>query len=77
MSTLSYRDCCDRVVAAAKTALPGQTILWAAKYAMAGRYFSDPEKMACQAQYILSNLSGWRGDEAKLVKARLKEIANV
>jgi hypothetical protein len=33
--------------------------------------------MACQAQYILSNLSGWRGDEAKLVKARLKEIANV
>lgn len=49
-------------------------IQYAASYALAAeRMHLTGEAWRVQCLYILGNLSGWRGEEAKAVKAWLKE----
>ena len=39
--------------------------------------YTAGEAQKIQATYILGNLSGWRGDEAALVRAVIKKFAKV
>jgi len=47
---------------------------YAKSYARAGLGMTDPEEIRTQALYILVNTSRWRGDQARTVKAELKQI---
>lgn len=73
MADLSFKECCDRVVAAAKVKKSGD-IMYAATYASAGLRMTDPEEIRVQILYILNNLSGWRGPEAKETKDAFKKL---
>jgi hypothetical protein len=46
---------------------------YAKAYAQAGLSMSSMDYIKVQALYILSNLSGWRGENAKVVKQIMKE----
>jgi hypothetical protein len=69
---MTFEQACRRIIIAATDAKPSAMIQYAASYAAAGRHMTDPEEIRVQKLYILNNLSAWRGDEAKLVKAALK-----
>jgi len=75
IGTLAFNEVCQRVIWAAMNAKPGSTIQYAKSYAHAGISMTDRKMIAVQALYILSNLAGWRGDEARMVKATLKQFA--
>ena len=45
-----------------------------AKEAESAYYQYGMEGLTTQVAYVLSNLSGWRGDEAKSVKAELRKL---
>lgn len=75
LGTAAFNDACKRVCRAAKSAKPGSLIHYAATYASAGRHMTDRREIRVQALYILSNLSHWRGDEARTVKAVFKQFA--
>ena len=75
MSTeLTWNDCCMAVCNAAYGKTSGN-ICYAAGYAQAGRRMHSDRERGVQALYILNNIQHWRGDEAKAVRARLKEFA--
>jgi hypothetical protein len=74
--TVAFQECCQRVIRAAKEAKPHNMIQYARTYAEAGLGMHDRHSIKSQALYILSNLGTWRGEEAKMVKAQLKEFAN-
>ena len=66
---LGFHDCCKRISDNA-----GQKALnWAVNYARAGLYMAEgSEEARVQALYIVGNITHWRGEEAKLVRASLK-----
>lgn len=72
MGTLAFHEACQRVIRAAKDAKPGALIHYGAAYAREGMRMHDMQHIKVQALYILNNLSAWRGDEARMVKATLK-----
>lgn len=75
IGTIAFNECCQRVIRAAMNAKPGSTIQYAKSYAHVGKNMTDRKMIAVQALYILSNLAGWRGDEARMVKSTLKQFA--
>jgi hypothetical protein len=72
MGTLAFHEACQRVIRAASQAKPDALIQYAASYAKRGMQMRDMHEIKVQALYILNNLSAWRGDEARIVKATLK-----
>lgn len=75
LNQLDWHGLCCRVIDAAAGKPAGQAIHYAASYARAGKDIHSPEGRKAQAFYILSNLNGWRGPEARTVKALLQEYA--
>jgi hypothetical protein len=78
---LSFEECCRAVLAAKQRGEGGSMMAYAASYAQTGlndaamsAYGAKHEGQRVQALYIRSNLSAWRGDEAKRVKASLDAI---
>lgn len=63
-----------KAIIAAASKSQGGNIQYAASYARAGLGMIGEERRV-QALYILSNLSGWRGEEAKAVKEALKSFS--
>jgi hypothetical protein len=50
-----------------------KALSWAVGYAIEGmKYANNSDAAICQSLYILNNISGWRGDVAKEVRATLK-----
>lgn len=77
IGTVAFNEVCLRVCNAAKNNPNNSNLQYAAGYASAGRRMHDREEIRVQALYILSNLQYWRGDEARTVKALLKQFAEV
>ena len=48
---------------------------YAVNYAKHGLYITDPHEMKVQSLYILNNMTHWRGDLAKEVRATLKVVS--
>ena len=69
-SPVSFNVICRTVLVSSKTNE------YAKAYAAAGLGMTNPEEIRVQALYLLSNLSHWRGPEAKATKASLKLFAN-
>jgi hypothetical protein len=67
VGTLAFTEACQRVIAHC----PNE---YAKRYAREGLKMTDRGEIAYQALYILSNTVTWRGDEAKMVKAALREF---
>ncbi len=67
IGTLAFNEACQRVI----RSCPNR---YAVAYAQAGKGMTDRHEIKTQALYILSNTSGWRGEEAKMVKATLKQF---
>lgn len=74
IGTLAFTECCQRVIRAAAKRPQAAGLQFAASYAQSGLRLYEREAIRAQALYILDNLSGWRGDEARMVKAQLKEF---
>lgn len=68
MGTLAFNECCQRILNCDKA--NG----FAKAYARAGLRMTDPEEIHVQAMYILSNIQHWHGNDAKLVRATLKQF---
>jgi hypothetical protein len=65
-----FVDLCQRVVGD-----PGCKNPYARSYAETGIALCvTREEIEVQCLYILNNISGWRGEEAKLVRAGLKDL---
>lgn len=73
-SLTEFTDACNRVIHAANFAEDGAMIKYAASYARAGLVMHDREEVRVQALYILSNLGGWRGADARATKDVLKQF---
>lgn len=71
---MTWEQACKAVVNAAKRS-QGANIKFAAAYADVGRGMTSEVSRRTQALYILSNLSGWRGEEAKEVREFFKGVA--
>ena len=71
----AFRAACRHVLTAARGAKPDAMIQYAAAYADAGLGMTDRAAIRTQSMYILSNLSGWRGDEARATRETLKKFA--
>lgn len=71
---LTFKDASMAVVDAARRNPQNNGLQYAATYAKAGiKLAKDAQKV--QALYILNNISTWRGEEAKRVRAFFKEFA--
>ena len=55
-------------------AKPEAMINYAKAYAKAGLGLWTAEEITTQIKYILANLSTWRGEQARTVKASLREL---
>lgn len=64
---LSFHDCCVQVF----EHCPDE---YAKAYAKAGLTLHGADEVRVQALYILNNMQHWRGERARSVRARLKEI---
>ncbi|QGZ14307.1 hypothetical protein PP940_gp027 [Rhizobium phage RL2RES] len=69
-----WNEACQAVVKKAQSSLPGTLIQYGAAYAQRG-YMMYGEERRVQALYILNNLSGWRGEEAKKTKEVFKRAS--
>ena len=65
IGTLAFNEACARVLAHCKDE-------YAKSYARAGLSMTDREEIRVQALYILSNMTGWRGEQAVLVRTTLR-----
>lgn len=74
MKGFEWHDLCCIVERLALTKPTSQLIHYAAGYARAGKHITGTEAKRAQAQYILNNLGGWKGPEARQVKAKLREF---
>jgi len=74
VTPMTWMQCCFAVCKAAQDN-PVGNLPYAASYASAGRRMHDAEEQRVQALYILNNITHWRGDLAKRVRASLKEFA--
>ena len=54
-----------------------KSLSWAVNYAIAGICMPDSEALRVQVIYVLNNISHWRGEVAKEVRATLKKYAGV
>ena len=74
---LTWNQCCFAVCKAAADGGNKGNMAYAAGYASAGRARGgmEGEERRVQALYILNNITHWRGDLAKTVRARLKEFS--
>ena len=68
---MSKQEAIDKIILAANRLRARGLIHYAAAYAKADATMTGRD-WEVQCLYILNNLSGWRGDEAKAVKAFLK-----
>lgn len=62
---LTFRAICTLI-------LQSPTSPEAKAYARAGRVMTDPDAIESQALYLLSNLSTWRGEQARQAKTALR-----
>ena len=67
---MTFQECCNSIIAHQDQ----PSLNYAVGYAKAGRHMTDPHEIRVQALYILNNMSYWRGDIAKEVRASLKKI---
>lgn len=67
---LSFDDCCRAIVRNRNE----KALNYAVNYARAGIGMTG-EEARVQALYILGNITHWRGDEAKAVRAALKKFS--
>lgn len=74
---LTFHECCQAVVDACKDPKQVQQVNYAFGYACSGLLMSYPDAVQVQAIYILNNITRWRGDIAKEVRASLKIIGKV
>jgi hypothetical protein len=65
-----WNDACRAILKAAEASKEGDAIRYGASYAQAGIGMTG-EYRRVQALYIRNNLSGWKGEEARAVKAVL------
>lgn len=77
---LTFEECCRAVIDAQRRGEGGSMMAYAAAYAQTGlndaamtAYGSKASGQQVQALYIAANLTGWRGDEARKVKAALRQ----
>lgn len=66
---LTFHECCAAICASAKANL------YAKAYAEAGLDLMAPAAQAVQALYILNNITHWRGEKSREVRAALKEFS--
>lgn len=67
---MTFTDCCEAILRCPRANV------YAKAYAEAGRGMrGDAAKV--QALYLLNNITGWRGETAKLVRPVLKMIGGV
>ena len=69
MTLLSFDDCCRAIIRNREQ----KALNYAVNYARAGIGMTGREART-QALYILGNITHWRGDEAKQVRASLKHL---
>lgn len=50
-----------------------KSLNYAVNYARYGLEIGDPHELRVQCLYVLNNMTRWRGEEAKRVRATLKE----
>ena len=72
---MTFDECCAAIIAAGRDPKQVKQVNYAVGYAETGRLMSYPDAIKVQALYILNNITSWRGDTAKAVRAALKEIA--
>jgi len=67
-----FKQSCEKIMnIKSKT---GAMVNYAKAYAQAGLYMESAKEIQVQILYILSNLSTWKGEEAKKVKTTLKNL---
>lgn len=66
---MSFQECCDTIIKHSNE----PALNYAVNYAKAGRNMIG-EEARVQALYILNNMSRWRGDTARSVRAALRII---
>jgi hypothetical protein len=67
-----FKSLCQ-IVVGIKT-YPGSLINYGKAYAYEGLDMSSNEMIEVQIRYILSNLHGWRGDDARRTKKEFKKL---
>ena len=73
---MTFDQACEAIIRAARLAGPSALLHYAASYAKAGLGMTG-EARKVQTLYILNNLGGWRGDEAKQVRMMMRMIGGV
>jgi hypothetical protein len=69
-----FQDACMEVIKAANDPKQVTQVNWAGNYAKYGLLIKDEQEAKVQAMYILNNITHWRGDTAKEVRATMKKI---
>ena len=84
MPSHTFHDCCNAIIRAADGKPQAANIQFAASYSRQGLRMPDAASNAecadetrVQISYILVNLSGWRGEEARAVRRSLKAIGGI
>ncbi len=75
---MTFEEACQAIIAAGDDPKQVKQVDYAVGYASAGlhRIHKDDDKARkLQALYILNNITRWRGDTAKAVRAFLKEYS--
>lgn len=72
---MTFNECCEAIIAAGRDPKQVNQVNYAVAYAVYGRTMVLSRDIKVQALYILNNITSWRGDTAKAVRAALKEIA--
>lgn len=67
---MTFHEACRSIVAHQGV----RSLNYAIAYAKLGLIISDPHEQRVQALYILNNMTHWRGDIAKRVRASLKSV---
>lgn len=80
----TFHNCCFAIINAASRKPQAANIQFAASYAKAGLQMANAtnhdeasHEVRVQCLYIVANLSGWRGDEARAVRQALKSIGGI
>ncbi len=86
MSALTFRQCCEAVVAAGNDPKQANQVNYAYGYAQTGLLIlsrhkalgiTDQHEIKVQALYIVTNITRWRGDTARAVRVSLKKIGGM
>lgn len=70
---VQFYEACRAIIAEPKD--PGN-MPYAKTYAKAGLQLTDNKDIKVQCLYIVSNLSHWRGKEAKTIRTLLKKLGD-